>query len=185
MTSPFLYFPHERLSPAELTAACLDGHLVGLGEGYLPADAIETASMRAASLRSILGDRLAASLVSAAWIYGALLTPPHRHTASRAVARRVTKVVSRRVILHDLRLSAEDLVEIGGIFVTSPRRTLIDLARRSDSADAASAAQGMVAVAPHLGSQALAWVRARRRLPAAHRAERFLAGLVDDSVSQM
>jgi len=32
MSSPFLYFADERLSPAELSAARLDGHLVDLGE---------------------------------------------------------------------------------------------------------------------------------------------------------
>ena len=45
MTGPFLYFPHDRLSPAELSAARLDGHVVELGEGYIPADAVETAEI--------------------------------------------------------------------------------------------------------------------------------------------
>ena len=42
MASPFLYFADDRLSRAELSAACLDGDLVELGEAYIPADAVET-----------------------------------------------------------------------------------------------------------------------------------------------
>ena len=52
MSSPFLYFADERLSPAELSAARLDGHLVELGEAYIPADAVETRGLRAGSLRA-------------------------------------------------------------------------------------------------------------------------------------
>ncbi|UUT35391.1 hypothetical protein [Microbacterium elymi] len=50
MGSPYLYFVGERLSQAELSAACLDGHLVELGDGYMPADAVETVALRAGSL---------------------------------------------------------------------------------------------------------------------------------------
>jgi hypothetical protein len=48
--SPFLYFADDRLSSAELTAACLDGHLVSLGDAYMPADAVETRALGAGSL---------------------------------------------------------------------------------------------------------------------------------------
>ena len=47
MASPFLYQIDDRLSLAELTAARLDGHLVELGEAYIPADAVETLGLRA------------------------------------------------------------------------------------------------------------------------------------------
>ena len=46
-------------SAAELHAAALDGDLVPVGLGWLPADAIETPGVRAASLRPALGDALA------------------------------------------------------------------------------------------------------------------------------
>src|SRR3546814_4417455 len=54
MASPFLYFAGSRLSQAELSAACLDGDLVPLGDGFVPADLIETTALRAASLRPVL-----------------------------------------------------------------------------------------------------------------------------------
>ena len=89
MGSPFLYFTDDRLSGAELTAACLDGDLVALGDAYIPADAVETAALRAGSLTPILGDTLAATHLTAAWIHGGLPLPPARHTVQRAVPRRL------------------------------------------------------------------------------------------------
>ena len=79
--SRFIYFAGDALSIAELSAASLDGHLVGLGEGFMPADAVETPAMRAASLRSLMGETKAASLLTAAWIWGAIPSAPARHSA--------------------------------------------------------------------------------------------------------
>ncbi|HOA87184.1 MAG: hypothetical protein R2732_03965 [Microbacteriaceae bacterium] len=127
--SRFMYFAGERLSIAELSAASLDGHLVGLGEGFMPADAIETIAMRAASLRPLLGDTMAATLLSAAWIWGALDRPPARHSAHRAVEHRLHHVLSRRLVLHDVHLAVEGRMLLGGVWVSTPLHTLIALAR--------------------------------------------------------
>ncbi len=129
----FLYFAHERLSPAELSAARIDGHLVELGEGYMPADAVETAAMRAASLRPLLmpADRrtVAAVQLSAAWIHGAIDDPPTRHCVQRAVAQRIKAPTTPRIAFRDVPVPPDDLVVLGGVLVTGPARTLGDLAR--------------------------------------------------------
>ena len=132
MGSPFLYFADDRLSRAELTAACLDGHLVALGEAYIPADAVETAALRAGSLARILGDTLAATHLSAAWIHGALPAPPPRHTVQRAVTRRLHVVPDRHLVYRDLAVPVGDLHLIGGVLVTTAARTMVDLARAGD-----------------------------------------------------
>ncbi|MCC2032128.1 type IV toxin-antitoxin system AbiEi family antitoxin [Microbacterium allomyrinae] len=132
MASPFLYFTDDRLSRAELSAACLDGDLVELGEAYIPADAVETAALRAGSLTRILGVTLAATHLSAAWIHGALLLPPARHTVQRAVSRRINVVPGRQLVYRDLAVDPSDLQLVGGVRVTAPVRTLIDLARIGD-----------------------------------------------------
>lgn len=132
MASPFLYFADERLSSAELTAACLDGHLVALGDAYIPADAVETPALRAGSLARTLGDTLAATHLTAAWVHGGLPEPPVRHTVQRAVSRRLHVVPDRHVVYRDLAVAPEDLQLIGGVFVTRPDRTLSDLARVDD-----------------------------------------------------
>lgn len=133
MASPFLYFADDRLSQAELTAACLDGDLVEVGDAYIPADAVETAALRAGSLARILRDTLAATHLTAAWIHGALPLPPARHTVQRAVDRRLHLTPARWVVYRDLAVPQHDLQLIGGVRVTDPVRTIVDLARIDDA----------------------------------------------------
>ena len=139
MASPFLYFIDDRLSRAELTAACLDGHLVALGDAYIPADAVETPALRAGSLTRVLGDTLAATHLTAAWVHGALPSPPVRHTVQRAVSRRLHVRPDRRLVYRDLTVPPDDLLLLGGVLVTNPARTLADLARASDDEHRAAA----------------------------------------------
>jgi hypothetical protein len=164
MTSPYLYFVDDRLSLAELSAACLDGHLVEVGEAYIPADAVETAALRAGSLGGLLGDVLAATHLTAAWVHGALPDPPSRHTVQRAVPRRLHHVIGRRVRYRDPYVAAADLVRIGGVHVTSPARTLADLARVDDAAHR-RAARLMVAAGVVGVEDGLAWLRAAATVP--------------------
>jgi hypothetical protein len=176
MASPFLYFADERLSPAELSAARLDGHLVELGDAYIPADAVETTALRAGSLRGILGETLAATHLSAAWIHGALHEPPARHTVQRAVSRRLHHVMGRRIVYRDLAVDPGDLLVIGGVRVTSPERTLADLARVVDD-EHATAARLLAEAFPGLADDALAWMGARGRMPHKRSGMAFLRGL--------
>ena len=164
MPSPFLYFADERLSPAELSAARLDGHLVELGEAYIPADAVETRALRAGSLGSLLGESLAATHLSAAWVHGALSDPPSPHTVQRAVARRLHHVLGRRLLYRDLRVDPEDLMRIGGVWVTEPVRTLADLCRVGDDEHARAAAM-MADAVPALTGEAVIWLATHGALP--------------------
>lgn len=134
MASPFLYYVDDRLSLAELTAARLDGDVVELGEAFIPADAVETRALRAGSLALLLGDTLAASHLTAAWVHGALPDPPARHTVQRAVPRRLNRTPTRRLVYRDLPIDGDDLERIGGALVTTRLRTLVDLARVEDDA---------------------------------------------------
>jgi hypothetical protein len=173
MPSPFLYFPGDRFSPAELTAACLDGHLVGLGEGYVPADLVETVVLRAASLAAILGDTLAATHESAAWVLGVLDDPPARHTVQRAVDRRIHHVLDRRLVYRDSLIEPDDLLLSAGVLVSTPARTLADLARSGDAASnelAISWTQRDHRVA----SEALDWLARHRGVPRKVAARRIL-----------
>jgi hypothetical protein len=139
MASPFLYHVGDRLSLAELTAARLDGDVVELGEAYIPADAVETRALRAGSLAALLGDSLAATHLTAAWIHGALPDPPARHTVQRAVAKRLHRAPSRALVYRDLAVDHDDLELIGGVRVTTRLRTVVDLARIGDDAHARAA----------------------------------------------
>lgn len=175
MGSPFLYFADDRLSRAELTAACLDGDLVGLGEAYIPADAVETSALRAGSLLPVLGDTLAATHLTAAWIHGALPQPPSRHTVQRAVARRLHIVPDRQVVYRDRAVPVQDLQLIGGVRVTTVPKTLADLARAGDH-EHTRAAHLLAAVDPDAVTAAIDGLEAGA-LPHKRAALAFLRGL--------
>lgn len=158
MHAAHMFLVNDRLSIAELSAARLDGHLVELGEGYIPADAIETAHLRASSLRELLGSHLAATHESAAWVHGAIGEPPARHRAQRAVARRLHHVIDRRLVYRDGCLGEADLCTFSGVWVTTPVRTLADLARRAPhDDDSARAFRALCRDDPGLVAETIAW----------------------------
>lgn len=172
MVSPFLYFPGERLSLAELTAACLDGLLVGIGAGYMPADAAETPWMRARSLAPLTGERLALVRLSAGWVHGGVFLEPSPHHLQRACERRVRVTHDTRVVYHDVRLDPADTMEVAGVAVATPTRALADLARLDESA----AASAWAATDPDLAQKATEWIRERPRIAYGRRALDVLEG---------
>ncbi|QOC25583.1 SAM-dependent methyltransferase [Microbacterium hominis] len=129
MPWPFLYFPGDRLSRTELSAARLDGHVVEVGEAYMPADAVETRELRAGSARPWLSAALALTHESAAWVHGALAEPPVRQRVQRVTARRIPSVLDVRLVYRDVALRPEDVEVISGAAVTTPEKTLGDLVR--------------------------------------------------------
>jgi len=158
---PFLYFADDRLSTAELTAARLDGDLVEIGEAFMPADAVETRELRAASFRSIGGPERAVTHASAAWVHGAIPDPPLIHTLQRAGPTRAAFPLDARIRFRDVALPAGDIELISGVAVTTPVRTLVDLVR--DAATGASPrhlVDDMLAWRPDLLAAAIAWVDA-------------------------
>jgi hypothetical protein len=164
MPSRFVYVAGDRLSQAELSAACLDGHVVALGEAYVPADVVESAALRAASLAPLLGDTLAATHLSAAWVHGGIDEAPGRHAVQRAVPRRLHHVLGRRFSYRDTEIPESDLVRIGGVAITSVARTAADLARAGDIA-ARRALETWTGRTPVPSVEGSAWLSAHPRLP--------------------
>jgi len=154
---PFLYFAGDRLSTAELTSARLDGDLVELGEAFLPADAVETPELRAASLRSFLPDTLAATRTTAAWVHGAIAEAPVRHCVQRMSATRLHHVRGARLDYRESLLAADAVIRVGGVWVTTPERTLADLARGLQAGEGCAAViDQMIVWRPQLVPAALA-----------------------------
>ncbi|MGW8483786.1 type IV toxin-antitoxin system AbiEi family antitoxin [Microbacterium sp. NPDC055903] len=164
MRRAFVYLPGSPLSGAELGSCRLDGLLVEVGDGYLPADLPETAPARAASIAGLLRPELAAAGPSAAWIHGAGDRPPGRHHARPAVSRRLRAPSSIRLNVHESAVEATELVDMGGIRVTTPIETAIDLARGMGGADAHA---WLAALAVAIGPTLLLW--AQERLSIRHR----------------
>ena len=128
MHPALLYLPGARLSLPELSAARLDGHVVDIGDAYIPADLLEAADVRAASVSALVQDGAAACGPTAAWIHGAGDAPPPVHHVKRCVRRRIRGHASARLVFHDTVLPEHDVVRIGGVSVSTPVRTMVDLA---------------------------------------------------------
>lgn len=176
MPSPFFYLPGGRLTQAELSAACLDGHLVALGDGYIPADVVESSDLRASSVAHLLGTTLAATHESAAWILGRLDEPPTRHHVQRAVERRLHHVVSRRLIYRDPFIGDDDLLRIASVLVSTPARTLADLARSADESSR-ELARRWAQELPDDAAAAIAWFDRHRSIPRKRSARMLLVSV--------
>lgn len=167
------------LSDAELRAAALDGEIVSLGDAYLPIDAPALPGDRARSLSALRADtRLFAERRSAAWVHGWC---PEPATASVAVnvAARVPSGVRRRTGARELVIDDGELVLCGGVHVTSPLRTLLDLAREDEAAVSLEAFTAIVAASRIPVATVLASLAAARSAPYATRARRRLLAVAD------
>ncbi len=118
-------------SPAELSAAALDGELYAVGGAWRPVDLPATPAARAASIAPIIelvGEEAVAYGATAAWIWGAATAEPTLvDVAIRHDLRLV--VVAPRLRVHQVHLTLPDLSPCGRLVVTSPLRTAIDLVR--------------------------------------------------------
>lgn len=128
MHPALLYVPGHRLTLPELSAARLDGDVVEIGDAYIPADLVESPDVRASAVALLVRRGTAASGPTAAWIHGAGDAPPAVHHVQRATPKRVRPQPSLRLIFHDTALEDGDVVQLGGIAVATPKRTLLDLA---------------------------------------------------------
>lgn len=160
MTWPFLYLAGDRLSHPELMAARLDGDLVEVGDAYMPADAVETPGLRAGSLRAVCGGHFALTHEAAAWVHGALEDPPAHLNVQRCTPVRTQRVLDRRLRYRDLLLPESDRTVLGGVAVSIPERTLLDLVRDRvfrEGGDGA-AAHALIAWRPQLLASTIAWL---------------------------
>lgn len=132
---PSVLLPGE-LPLAELCAARLDGELIAVDEGFLVADLPLGPAERASALLAVLPAGTVADRASAAWVHGATADPPRLHSASIDRRHRLHPPVLSRVRFHEVRMKDADVVVLGGCPVTSPERTLIDLARARGGCDA-------------------------------------------------
>ena len=133
--SPFRLSAHadvEGFSEAELSAAVIDGELIRLGDLLIPADAAGLPSDRAAAAMGGLSGKLIAEQWTAAWIWGATETPPALLQFCSLPTGRA-RLPSGGVRVREVLARPDELAVVGGRLVTTPGRTLSDLARWSDT----------------------------------------------------
>jgi hypothetical protein len=171
------------LPEAELHAAKLDGELFAVDECFALVDEVDHVRLRAAALRAVLPPRLIAEQRTAAWVLGAIrrIPTPHELCAESSARYRPAGLVVREVLLHE-----GDTVVIGGLRLTTPFRTALDLARFADEFDAADretvlrlAEIGRFEVAALLGH-----LESRRHLPQKLRAGDRLRPLAAGGLSR-
>lgn len=185
MSWPFLYFAGDRLSTSELCAARLDGDLIEVGDAYMPADAVETRELRAASLAHRISPALALTRASAAWIHGAWGEPPARHSVQRLSSLRIHHVVDRTLNYRDQGLLDDDVWWIGGVAVTTPVKTLSDLVRDSFAGeDTMSEVDAMIAWQPTLLPAAIAHLKGGRAMHYKRPAISYLRMRAQDEVTR-
>ncbi|GAA2890809.1 hypothetical protein GCM10010455_11670 [Microbacterium esteraromaticum] len=173
---PVLFYrPGDRLTLSELSAARLDGHVVEVGEGYMPCDTVEGVGARAVSLSPLMPAGTALSGVSAAWVHGAGDLPPAVHHVTRISRSRQRVMVSARVVHHERLLAQNEVQSISGVWVQTPVAAAVTLLFGSArSREDARWLRALVEVSPGLIDDVRAQVLPLRRRPGARHAKRML-----------
>lgn len=122
---------------AELSAARLDGEVYAVDDGYSPIDVPAGPFERAASIAPYCQGRLMAEQRTAAWIWGALSLPPSRHELCASLGARARPAYPIRTVVREVVIDSGEYVVIAGVPVTTPLRTVVDLARFSTEFGAA------------------------------------------------
>ena len=117
------------LPVAELRAMEIDGQLVAVDEGFAPIDLPPSPTQRAASVAMYCQQRLIAEQRTAAWIWGATLDPPVRHELCVSIGARARTTHPGRLQVREVVIAAGEVVTLGAVRVTTPLRTIMDLAR--------------------------------------------------------
>jgi hypothetical protein len=114
---------------AELCSARLDGEVYEVDACYSPVDELASPWLRAAALAAQVPSRLIAERSTAAWVHVAVRTPPRTHEYCVDTVARCHPPALRNVRIREVVLDERDTVVLAGLRVTTPLRTLCDIAR--------------------------------------------------------
>lgn len=135
---PELYCPDMPFAWPELQSLAADGLLSRIHHrGYtlpgLPASPQLRARAAAGAVPASVRQRVVAGRMTAAWIYGCA-SEPDRLALLVDAKRRVSSLrTTRGCTLHEVRLGPFDVVSLGGLMVSSPLRTALDVALHVDA----------------------------------------------------
>lgn len=122
---------------AELHALRLDGEVFAIDGAFAPIDQPEGPVERAAALAAYCQQRLIAEQRTAAWVWGASPLAPARHELCASIASRTRPSGRGRIVVREVKIDDDELVVLGGVRVTTPLRTIVDLARFQTEFDSA------------------------------------------------
>lgn len=119
---------------AELHAMKLDGVLVQIvGHAFRSAAVIESPALRATALAhhvpAVLATRAVMGQLSAAWVYGCAPPPEVVSLLQLHAGRNAGLPPFSGCTLRQVRLEDAEVQSVGGVLVTTPLRTALDVAR--------------------------------------------------------
>ena len=147
---PDLYSPGQLFTWPELQTLAADGVLSRFHHyGYTLPDVRVSAQLRARAaanaVPAAVRQRVVAGRMTAAWIYGCA-DEPDRLALLVDAKRRISSLRNTRgCTLHEVRLGPFDVVSMGGLMVSSPLRTAVDIALHVDARRALPALAGLLA----------------------------------------
>jgi hypothetical protein len=120
-----LLFDRTVLPLAELFSLVLDGQLYRVGDAFAAVDTPDTPALRAQAFGALRPGRLVADRGTAAWIHGTRSTPPLQPQV--CIDRRSRGRTPTGFDAHQHTLGSADTLDLGGVRVTTPLRTAMDL----------------------------------------------------------
>ena len=147
---PELYAPGMPFAGPELQSLAADGLLARLHQqGYTLPGVTASPQLRAraaaGAVPAPIRQRVVAGRMTAAWIYGCA-AEPDRLALLVDAKRRVSSLRNTRgCTLHEVRLGPLDVVSLGGLMVSSPLRTALDVALHVEPERAVPALAGLLA----------------------------------------
>ncbi|WP_285240347.1 type IV toxin-antitoxin system AbiEi family antitoxin [Pseudarthrobacter sp. MEB009] len=147
---PDLYVPGLPFAWPELQALAADGLLARIHQhGYVLPEVQVSSQLRARAAAGAVPlqvrRRVVAGRMTAAWIYGCA-AEPDRLALLVDAKRRVSSLRNTRgCTLHEVRLGPFDVVSLGGLMVSSPLRTAVDVALHVEEGRAVPALANLLA----------------------------------------
>jgi hypothetical protein len=147
---PELYAPGMPFAGPELQSLATDGLLARLHHnGYTLPEVQGSPQLRARAaaggVPQAVRQRVVAGRMTAAWIYGCA-AEPDRLALLVDAKRRVSSLRNTRgCTLHEVRLGPFDVVSLGGLMVSSPLRTALDVALHVEAERAIPALAALLA----------------------------------------
>ncbi|PZQ91531.1 MAG: hypothetical protein DI534_00670 [Leifsonia xyli] len=129
----------DGLGEVELQATRLDGESYLLAEATIPIGVPARPATRAVAALGTRHPRLIAARGTAAWIWGAARGLPPRGEYLVDVEARWRPAADAGIEVVESVVRAGDVATVGGLSVTSPLRTAIDLARFRPTLEASDA----------------------------------------------
>ncbi|WDF34688.1 hypothetical protein PTW37_07300 [Arthrobacter agilis] len=140
-TGGALFHAGEIFTSAELQAMRLDGLVrLVIGDSYLRSDFREDAATRSqAAARCVphsLRPRVALGRTCAAWVYGCAPAPTLISLVTDHRRRTTALPPFSRAVMHQVALGPFDVNLVGGVSVTTPLRTALDVAVHGEDGEA-------------------------------------------------